>query len=303
VTFQEKDVVMTVGAGGGLNCVFKAILDPDDEVLVLAPCFMEYRFYVENHGGKLVTVETDSSFRPVHENIRKAVTDKTRAIIVNTPNNPSGAVYTEKELKTIGECLEEASARTGRPVFLISDEPYRKITFRGLIAPSIFKAYHCSLVVTSFSKDLSIAGERLGYVAANPAMEESDDLLAALVLANRILGSVNAPSLMQRVVKGLLKESADLSVYERRSKLLTEALQKAGYTLVKPEGTFYLFPRSPIPDDLKFTDILRDELILAVPGRGFGRSGHFRLSLCLDEALIQDSIPGFARALARAKEY
>jgi aspartate aminotransferase len=301
VPFSSDHAVMTVGAAGAMNCVLKALLDPDDEVIALAPYFMEYGFYVTNHGGILKVVETDTTFRPDPEKLLAAVTPRTRAVIVNTPNNPTGAVYTAQELKLLGEALTEGSRKTGRPIFLISDEPYRKIVFDGLTVPSVFAAYKYSMVVTSFSKDLSIPGERLGYIATSPLIEEGEELSGALVLANRILGSVNAPSLMQRVVKDLLRESADLRTYESRSKLLSEALTEIGYELVRPQGTFYLFPKSPVSDDMIFVDILRDELILAVPGTGFARKGYFRLSLCVDEHMIQKSIIAFSRAMNRIK--
>ncbi|MDR1041847.1 MAG: pyridoxal phosphate-dependent aminotransferase [Deltaproteobacteria bacterium] len=301
VPFAAEHAVMTVGAAGGMNCVFKAILDPGDEVIALAPYFMEYRFYVDNHGGLLKVAETDDRFRPVPDKVLAAVTPRTRAVIINTPNNPTGAVYTASELKSLGDALDEASKRLARPVLLVSDEPYRKIVFGGCAAPSVFEAYSHSIVVTSFSKDLSIPGERIGYAAINPAMEGAGELSGALVLANRILGSVNAPSLMQRVVKGILKDSAELGIYEGRSKILADALTDLGYELVRPQGTFYLFPKSPLEDDLAFTETLRRELILAVPGIGFARPGYFRLSLCLDGDMIVKSLTAFAKALARAK--
>ncbi|MDR1081606.1 MAG: pyridoxal phosphate-dependent aminotransferase [Deltaproteobacteria bacterium] len=300
VPFGGRHVVMTVGAAGAMNCVLKALLDPGDEVIALAPYFMEYGFYADNHGGVLKPIQTDEAFRPDPDRVLAAVTPRTRALIVNTPNNPTGAVYSEGELHALGEALDEAGRIAGRPVFLISDEPYRKIVFGGLEAPSVFSAYRHSIAVTSFSKDLSIPGERLGYAAVSPLVDGAEELVSALVLANRILGSVNAPSLMQRVVKGLLRDSADLSVYETRSGILAEALAEAGYELTRPQGTFYLFPRSPVPDDMGFAETLRDELILAVPGSGFGRPGHFRLSLCLDEKMIRKSIPAFTRARKRA---
>jgi aspartate aminotransferase len=299
--FTGENVVMTVGAAGAINCALKAILNPGDEVIVLAPYFMEYRFYVENHGGSIVVAETDDSFRPVPESVARAVTPRTRALIVNTPNNPTGAVYTAQELEALGEALSEAMRMYGRRVYLISDEPYRKIIFGGAKAPSVFGAYRISIVATSFSKDLSIPGERLGYAAVNPRLDGWEEVSAAMILANRILGSVNAPSLMQRTVKGLLRESAELGAYEARSMLLADALEAEGYGLVRPQGTFYLFPRSPLPDDLDFVELLREELVLAVPGIGFGRPGHFRLSLCLDEGKIRASLPSFARALANAR--
>jgi aspartate aminotransferase len=296
VPFAGTHVVMTVGAAGAMNCIFKTLLDPGDEVIALAPFFMEYRFYVENHAGVFKVSETDKSFRPNLDNILAAVTSKTRAIIVNSPNNPTGTVYTDDELKELGEALYDFGKKRGRPIFLVADEPYRKIVFGGTQVPSIFQEYKYSIAATSFSKDLSIPGERIGYVAINPLIEESEELSSGIILSNRILGSVNAPSIMQRVVKDLLCVSADMSVYEARSSFLADSLIEIGYNLIKPQGTFYLFPETPIPDDLAFIEILQKELILAVPGSGFGRPGFFRLSLCLDESKIRKSVPSFARA-------
>ena len=299
--FYGSHVVMTVGAAGALNAVLKAVLDPGDEVIVLSPYFMEYGFYVDNHGGVLRTAETSRSFRPLPERIREAATRKTKALLINTPNNPTGAGYTAAELSGIAAALSECSQKFKRDIVLISDEPYRKITFQGKTAPSVFAAYPDAVLVTSFSKDLSIPGERLGYLAVSPRMRGGEDFLAAVTLSNRILGSVNAPALMQRAAASLLHEQADLEIYEERSAYLAGALKSRGYGLTEPEGTFYLFPESPIADDLVFTSLLREELILAVPGEGFGRSGFFRLSLCLDQNMIRKSLDGFSRALEKAR--
>ncbi|MDR1166807.1 MAG: pyridoxal phosphate-dependent aminotransferase [Deltaproteobacteria bacterium] len=305
-SFTPDNIVMTVGAAGALNAILKSLLDPGDEVIVLAPYFMEYAFYVDNHGGILKVAETDPSFRPDPEALLAAMGPRTRAVLVNSPNNPTGAIYTAAELRAVGEALTLGSAKTEKPIFLISDEPYRKINFTGTEAPWIFAAYPYSVMATSFSKDLSIPGERLGYAAIHPGLEslEGAGLSAALTLANRVLGSVSAPSLAQLAVCDLLEIEAGAKIYERRSALLSRELRALGYTLTPAEGTFYLFPQSPIPDDLAFVDFLRESLVLAVPGAGFGRRGYFRLSLCLDEGAIERSLPGFARArklaLARA---
>jgi aspartate aminotransferase len=299
--FYNTTVVMTVGAAGGLNAVLKSILDPGDEVLVLAPFFMEYSYYIDNHAGVIKVVQTDDAFRPVPEKIREAIGEKTKALLINTPNNPTGTVYSRRELAAIGEVLGQASAKYKRDLVLISDEPYKKIVFKGKKAPSVFACYPNTVVVTSFSKDLSIPGERLGYVAMNPMMKDVDSLSTAVTLSNRILGSVNAPAIIQRAVQGLIADQADLWVYEERSTFLATALMGRGYELKEPEGAFYLFPKSPIPDDVVFTSLLREENILAVPGEGFGRPGYFRLSLCLDMQMIQKSLEGFTRALEKAR--
>ncbi|MDR2140667.1 MAG: pyridoxal phosphate-dependent aminotransferase [Deltaproteobacteria bacterium] len=292
-------VIMTVGAAGAMNIVLKAILNPGNSVVVLAPYFMEYNYYISNHGGEVTVAQTDLFFRPDLNNLSSKVTDKTAALIINSPNNPTGVIYTSEELTTIGQILSEASHKFGRPILLIADEPYRKLAFNNKTVPSVFPAYPYSVVVNSFSKDLSLAGERIGYAAINPEMPEGSALMEAMVLANRILGFVNAPSLAQKVVVELLEESVDLDIYHRRQELLIYELTRMGYDLVKPEGTFYLFPKSPLNDDLAFIDLLREQLILAVPGTGFGRPGYFRLSLCLSEEMIKASLTGFAKAISK----
>jgi aspartate aminotransferase len=299
--FYPGHVVMTIGAAGALNCAFKAILDPGDEVLALAPYFMEYAFYADNHGGVLRVAETDRSFRPDPQKVWEKITPKTKALLINTPTNPTGAVYTADELKSLGEVLAKAEARFKREILLISDEPYRKLVFGGKKAPSVFAAHPNTISCTSFSKDLSIPGERLGYLAVSPKMRGGDEAAAAIILANRILGGVNAPALAQRAVEHLFHGQANLGAYEERAGFLAERLLGMGYLLTRPEGAFYLFPQSPIPDDLVFTSLLREENILAVPGEGFCRPGHFRLSLCLDLKMIEKSLGGFSRALEKAR--
>jgi aspartate aminotransferase len=295
--FKSDNIVITVGAAGAINCVLKAILDPGDEVLVLAPYFVEYGFYVDNHSGVIKVVETDEKFRPDPLALAKGITPKTRAVLINTPNNPTGAVYGASELKAIGDVLLEANKKLQKPIILISDEPYRKIVFDNKKAPSVFASYPYTIVVTSFSKDLSIPGERLGYVSISPETgEDENELFIAITLANRILGSVNATALIQRAVVKLLYKTADLSVYEKRSTLLSKALIDIGYEVTKAEGTFYIFPKSPIESDIEFNAYLKNELILAVPGVGFNRKGFFRLSLCINEDHIKKSFDHFAKA-------
>jgi aspartate aminotransferase len=292
-------VIMTVGAAGALNVILKTILDPGDNVIVLAPYFMEYNFYVENHGGLVKVAQTTESFRPDPKAISDLIDDKTRSVLINTPNNPTGAVYSKSELLAVSEILARKSENRDRPIYLISDEPYRKIIF-GAEAQSIFECCQNSIMVNSFSKELSIPGERLGYVCLNPMMEGWEEVAAAASMANRILGFVNAPALAQRVVSELLEEVVDVSIYQRRVELLARALIGMGYKLRAPEGTFYLFPESPIRDDMAFVQILKESLILAVPGSGFGRAGHFRLSLCLGEDKISRSLTGFKIAMEKA---
>jgi aspartate aminotransferase len=289
-------VIMTVGAAGAMNAALKTIVEPGDLVMVLAPFFMEYVFYADNHGASVQVVQTDSAFRPDIEKIKESLTNKTRAVIINSPNNPTGVIYSKEETAELAEVLRVKSQEFGRPIALISDEPYRKIVYNDVAVPSVFEAYENSVIVTSFSKDLSLAGERIGYLCVNPRMENRDDFVAGASLANRILGFVSAPALMQRAVSRLLDVSVDVSVYKKRVDVLGQALKTIGYELSEPAGSFYLFPKSPIPDDLEFVEILKKELILAVPGTGFSRPGHFRLSLCLDQKKIERSVEAFRSA-------
>ena len=294
--FKTNDIILTCGAAGALNVILKALLDPGDEVVVFAPYFPEYLFYADNHGGVARVVETDKHFQLDLNRLEKALSPKTRAVIINSPNNPTGQVYEAGDLKELGRFLTHHAGRHGRPVYLVADEPYRRIVYDDLDLPSIFAAYPNTLLATSFSKDLSIPGERLGYAAVSPRAAGRGELFGGMVLANRILGYVNAPALMQRVVANLLEVSVDVGYYARRRDLFMEVLEQAGYDFVKPRGAFYFFPQAPGGDDLALVARLKEENILAVPGRGFGRAGYFRLAFCVPEEVIRRSAPGFARA-------
>ncbi len=293
--FKAHDLILTCGAAGGLNVIFKALLDPGDEVLILAPYFPEYFFYVDNHGGIARVVETDENFAIDLSRLGEALSPRTRAVIINSPNNPTGQMYDAATLKELGRFLAHHAGRHGRPVYLLADEPYRHLVYDGAEVPSVFAAYPNTLLVTSFSKDLSIPGERLGYIAVSPLATGRGELEAAMVLANRILGFVNAPALMQRVVAPLTDVTLDITPYARRRELFCTILAEAGYKFLKPKGAFYLFPQVPGGDDLSFVAALKEENILAVPGRGFGRAGYFRLAYCVAESVIQAAAPGFVR--------
>ncbi len=293
----ENGIVMTVGAGGALNVIFKTILNPDDEVLVPKPFFVEYLPYADNHGGKVVLVPTLADFSLDLNALEAAITKKTAAVLINSPNNPTGKVYSAQQIHELGALLDRKSKETGRVIVLISDEPYRGIVYDGLSVPSIFKAYAHSLVATSFSKDLSLAGERIGYVAMNPKMDQASLTMGGLVLANRILGFVNAPALMQRAVKDQLRSVVDISVYKRRRDRLYNALTGFGYDCNKPEGAFYLFPKAPIADDVAFVGLLQKKLVLTVPGSGFGGPGYFRIAYCVSDETIEGSLKGFEEAI------
>jgi len=294
--FQAADLLLACGAGGGLNVILKALLDPGDEVVIFAPYFPEYFFYADNHGGVVKVAETDAQFQIDLNRLAAALTDRTRAVIINSPNNPTGQIYDNATLEALGQLLKERGERWGRPIYLVADKPYRRLVFDGYEVPSLFRAYAHTIAVTSFSKDLSIPGERIGYVAVSPRAAGREELAAAMVLANRILGFVNAPELMQRVVADLLDICVDLTPYVRRRDLFCQILETAGYEFVKPRGAFYLFPKAPGGDDLELVQRLKAENILAVPGRGFGRPGYFRLAFCVSEKVIAAAGPGFARA-------
>jgi aspartate aminotransferase len=297
----DKEVIMTCGASGALNVALKAVLDPGDEVLTPIPCFVEYKFYADNHGGVLKTVATKPDFELDPDAVAAAITAKTKVFLINSPNNPTGQVYSEESLKRVGEILEQKGKAFNRTIYLVSDEPYRKIVYDGIEVPSIFKAYKNSIIGTSYSKDISIPGERIGFLAVNPAATYRQELLAAMAVANRILGYVNAPALMQRVVACMQGMSVDIAEYARKREMLCEGLAGFGYEFIKPAGTFYLFPRSPIPDDVEFVNALKEERILVVPGSGFNGPGYFRIAFCVDDNTIKNSMPGFGRAIAKYK--
>jgi aspartate aminotransferase len=299
VTVTQDEIIMTCGASGALNVALKTLLNPGDEVLTPIPCFVEYGFYADNHGGVLKTVGTRPDFSLDLDALDAAITPKTKVVLINSPNNPTGQIYSRESLAGLGELLVAKSATFGRTIYLISDEPYRKIVFDDHVVPSIFAVYADSIVATSYSKDISIPGERIGYAALNPAAHYRDDVMNGMALANRILGFVNAPALMQKIVACLQGTSVDVGLYQRKRNLLCEGLAAAGYEFITPPGTFYLFPQSPIPDDVAFVQALQEELILVVPGSGFNGPGHFRIAFCVDDDTIINALPGFKRAIDR----
>ncbi|MGW8192812.1 MAG: pyridoxal phosphate-dependent aminotransferase [Desulforhopalus sp.] len=298
---RGEDMLMTCGAAGGLNITLKALLNPGEEVIILAPYFVEYGFYVDNHGGVSKIINTDAEFNLDLPAIASAISAKTKAVIINSPNNPCGQIYSKDSLQALGKLLGDASTEHDTAIYIISDEPYRKIVFDDYEVPSIFGAYRNSIVVSSYSKDLSLPGERIGYLAVHPEIEEKSALLDALTLANRILGFVNAPALMQRVVAELQHASIDTSIYARRKDLICGVLRDAGLSFTEPKGAFYVFPRTPIADDVKFVSILQEEKILAVPGVGFGSAGHMRLAFCIPDDVITRSAESFKRAVDKAR--
>ncbi len=288
-------VTMTCGAGGALNVIFKTILNPGDEVIAPRPYFVEYNFYVDNHGGVLKTTDPQPDFTPDLEAIAAAVNEKTRAVIINSPNNPTGVIFPAALIAALGRLLAEKSAALGRPIYLISDEPYRKIIYDNAVVPPIFPAYRHSIIANSYSKELSLAGERIGFLALNPEADDFAELTSGFLFSNRILGFVNAPGIMQRLVARLQGCSVDVSVYQKKRDRLHAGLVEAGFKVDKPAGAFYLFPQSPLADDVEFVRDLQTYNILAVPGSGFGGPGYFRLSYCVDDATIERSLPVFMR--------
>ena len=301
VSISAAEMLMTCGAAGGLNVTLKALLDPGDEVIILAPFFVEYKFYVDNHGGISKVVTTDKNFDLDLEVIGAAVNEKTKAVIINSPNNPTGQIYSKESLAELGRILDAAGQKFATTIFLVADEPYRKIVFDNNDVPSIMQAYDNSIVVSSYSKDLSLPGERIGYIALHPDIAEKGPLTEAMNLANRILGFVNAPALMQRVVAELQGASVDNSIYTRRREKFCKILADTGYKFIPPKGAFYIFPQSPIADDAEFVGKLQEQKILAVPGRGFGTPGYFRLAFCVEDAVIERSAEAFQRAMASIK--
>ena len=297
ITGAER--LMTVGAAGAINTILRSILDEGDEVVLIAPYFAEYVFYVQHQTGIVKGAVCDENWLPDIESLESAIGPRTRAVIINTPNNPTGVIYPEASIAAIGETLRRAEEKHGTEIYLISDEPYRKLIYTDTPYPFIFKHHERSIVATSHSKDLGLAGERIGYVALNPADPGRGDLMDALTFSLRTLGFVNAPALMQRAVASIQRATVDVGVYRDKRDLLYGALTDIGYECVQPDGAFYLFPKSPIPDDTEFVRQLQQELVLVVPGVGFGTPGFFRASYCVDDWVIEGSIAGFRNVFER----
>ena len=300
VAVEGRHVVLTVGAAGALVSFFRAVIEPGDEVICPAPYFVEYASYCGHFGGILKPIDSkpDEGFRPDFDAMERAITPRTRAILVNSPNNPTGCIYAAEDMKRLADIVNRVNATRERPLFLLSDEPYRAFAYDGAIVPPVLPLTPFAVVLGSFSKTLSLAGERIGYVVVHPDMPDGATLVNAITLTNRTLGFVNAPVIGQRLAMALLNETVDLAIYDRRRRLMAQVLTDAGVEFVMPRGAFYFFPKAPGGDDLKFVDVLQNELILAVPGRGFGMAGHVRLSCSVDEAIIARSADGFKRAVA-----
>ena len=298
VAVNADHVIMTCGAGGALNVVFKTILNPGEEVIILAPYFVEYKFYIDNHGGVPVEVWTDrESFQLNIDAIEKAITPKTRAILICSPNNPTGVIYPEESLRHLGDVLKKIHKRNGHLIYVVSDEPYARIAYDGKHVPNIFPLVESSIIVTSHSKDLALPGESIGYLAANPRMDTVMQFMEGAIFSNRVLGFVNAPALMQRLVAKLQDESVNVADYQTKRDLLVNELTGMGFNMVKPDGAFYLFPKSPLADDVEFVKLAQKYHVLLVPGAGFGAPGFFRIAYCVDIKVIERSLPAW-KALA-----
>jgi aspartate aminotransferase len=295
VPFTANHIFMTVGCAGGLNILLKSMLSKGNEVIVPSPFFWEFKNYIENHGGAMRLVQTKKDFQLDIEKIEKAVTKKTKAILLNSPNNPTGAVYTEESIKELIGILNTKKAQ-GQDIYIICDDAYKKLVYDGFRLPNLFELYDLVYAVTSHSKDLALPGERIGYVAISPRIEKYELMVSALMISMRTLGFVNAPALFQRIAGKFQRSSVNIGEYAKKRDLLYEILMEGGFECVKPMGAFYMFPKSPISDELEFIRTLQqEERIMVVPGRGFGRKGYFRIAYCVPMETIQKSREGFIR--------
>lgn len=300
--FTAKNLIMTVGAASGLNVILKTILNPGEEVIVFAPYFLEYGSYVRNYDGKLVEVSPDTStFQPNLEELEQKITANTRAVIVNTPHNPTGVVYSEETIKKLAAILEAKQKEFGSVIYLISDEPYRELAYDGVEVPYLTKYYDNTVVGYSYSKSLSLPGERIGYLVIPDEVDGSEEVIAAAAIANRVNGSVNAPSLIQKVIGRCVDCQVNLEYYDRNRTTLYEGLTKLGLECIKPQGAFYLFVKSPVPDEKEFVAAAKKYNILMVPGSSFACPGYVRLAYCVSYECIQNSLPAFAKLMEEFK--
>lgn len=294
--FDGQNIVMTVGAAGGLNIIFKTILDPGDEVIVFAPFFGEYRQYAANFDAYIVTVNPDlRTFQPDLADFAAKITGKTKALIVNTPNNPTGVIYKPETMQAIAAILEKKQEEYGHDIYLISDEPYRELVYDGNKEDFLTKYYKNTIVGYSFSKSLSLPGERIGYVVVPNEASDAEDLIRGMEISNRTLGFVNAPSLIQKAVARCLDEKTDVSFYDENRKMLYDGLTNLGFTCIKPEGAFYLWVKSPVANEEEFVEEGKKLHLLMVKGSAFGCGGFVRLAYCVSHETIKNSLPAFAK--------
>ena len=301
--FKESNICMCVGAAGGLNVALKAILNPEDEVIVLIPYFMEYRNYIENYNGNVVEVLCNEDFEPDIADFEKKITTKTKAVIINNPNNPSGMVYSESVIQKLVEVLRKKEAEYQQTIYLISDEPYREIVYDGVQVPYLTKYYDDTLVVYSYSKSLSLPGERIGYIVIPEEADDFENLVQAITIATRILGFVNAPSLLQKAVAECVDLTSDISEYEKNRDILYHGLIRIGYECKKPQGAFYLFLKSPMKNEREFCQLAKKYHILMVPGSSFACPGYVRLAFCTDTKMIENALPKFKQLKEEIEQY
>jgi aspartate aminotransferase len=302
VKYKKEHIVLAYGAAGAVNIGLKSLLNPGDEVISFVPNYFEYINYTENHGGTIRYIAADENFNPIYSELETAINTKTKALIINSPNNPTGHVYSHETLKTIAEIVTRAEARLKKSIFVISDDVYSNIYFGEGKCPRMLKYFPNTIMGTSYSKDLSLPGERIGYVAVHPECAEREDILNGLNYANRVLGFVNAPTIMQQAVSRLQNVCVDTNIYRRKRDFLYKALTDIGYEIVKPEGAFYIFPKSPIPDDEAYVIELKELLVLTTPGFVFKAPGYFRISYCTDDKTIEGSLPGLEKGLEKYKK-
>lgn len=297
--FSAKNLIMTVGAASGLNVILKTILNPGEEVIVFAPYFLEYGAYVRNYDGVLVEISPDTTtFQPNLAEFEQRITPKTRAVIVNTPHNPTGVVYSEETIKKLSEILEAKQKEFGTVIYLISDEPYRELAYDGVEVPYLTKYYNNTVVGYSYSKSLSLPGERIGYLVIPDEADGSEELISAATIANRTLGCVNAPSLIQKVVAKCVDAKTDLAAYDKNRQALYNGLKECGFECIKPQGAFYLFVKSPVEDEKAFCEAGKKYNILMVPGSSFACPGYVRLAYCVSYETIVNSLPEFKKLAA-----
>jgi len=295
INFTVNEIIMTCGAAGALNVVLKAILNPGDEVILFVPYFSEYINYIDNHNGISKILPTDEGFIPKLDILEATIGARTRAVLINSPNNPSGAVYSDDFMHQLGELLNRKEAAYGAPIYLINDAPYGKIVYDGKDCPQTWPHYGDSIMVTSHSKDLALPGERIGYIALHPSCSQLQELVNGFIYCNRILGYVNAPALMQRLVRPLQAVTIPVDEYQKKRDFLYRHLTEMGYSIVNPQGAFYMFPRSPLEDDVAFVKELQQWRVLTTPGRGFGSPGYFRIAYCVEDRVLEGSLEGFRR--------
>jgi aspartate aminotransferase len=302
IKFTGNEVVMTCGAAGALNIAFKALFDAGEELLCLTPNYFEYENYIDNHGGVIKYIPFQENFDPDFNALEAAISPNTKALVLNSPNNPTGYVYSDQVLKQLAEIIDRKSSQLKKRIYIVSDDVYSDLFFGEGRCPRIVKYYPHTILTTSYSKNLSLPGERIGYAAVNPDCEDSKEVVNGLIYANRVMGFINAPAFMQNIISNLQNVSVSIDIYRKKRDFLYENLTKIGYSIVKPEGAFYIFPRSPINDDETFVKELKALRVLTVPGSAFNAPGYFRISFCMDDRTIEGSLDGFLKAIEKYRK-